>query len=339
MKKILILFTAVCFMFLMAGCGGEDKKAADPKAKTAVSLGMLRLTSSAPLFIALDKGYFAEENLEIDQQWFDAAHPIAVATASSKVDVGATGITASLFNMAASGQQLAIVADKGREQKGFSSSALLVTSDNYNNGITKLEDIKGKRIGITQKGSTFHYMLGRMLETKGLTLEDVEIVPLGKLSAVMAALESKQIDGAILNEPNITKVQTAGYGKLVTQVGDVIPYQTSALFFSPKFLKNEDVSVRFLRAYKKACNYYYDAAIDNKDPKKLDEVVGIIAKYVKAPEADIKLGLPYIDRDGKLLDSDIQTQIDWYTSHGMIEGKLDPQAVTNTSLLSKAMQK
>lgn len=112
---------------------------------------MLRLTSSAPLFIALDKGYFAEENLEIDQQWFDAAHPIAVATASSKVDVGATGITASLFNMAASGQQLAIVADKGREQKGFSSSALLVTSDNYNNGITKLEDIKGKRIGITQK--------------------------------------------------------------------------------------------------------------------------------------------------------------------------------------------
>ena len=327
MKKILILFTAVCFMFLMAGCGGEDKKAADPKAKTAVSLGMLRLTSSAPLFIALDKGYFAEENLEIDQQWFDAAHPIAVATASSKVDVGATGITASLFNMAASGQQLAIVADKGREQKGFSSSALLVTSDNYNNGITKLEDIKGKRIGITQKGSTFHYMLGRMLETKGLTLEDVEIVPLGKLSAVMAALESKQIDGAILNEPNIT------------QVGDVIPYQTSALFFSPKFLKNEDAAVRFLRAYKKACNYYYDAAIDNKDPKKLDEVVGIIAKYVKAPEADIKLGLPYIDRDGKLLDSDIQTQIDWYTSHGMIEGKLDPQAVTNTSLLSKAMQK
>lgn len=339
MKKILILFTAVCLLLLMAGCGGADKKASDPKAKTAVSLGMLRLTSSAPLFIALDKGYFAEENLEIDPQWFDAAHPIAVATASSKVDVGATGITASLFNMAASGQKLAIVADKGREQKGFSSSALLVTSANYENGVTRLEDLKGKHIGITQKGSTFHYMLGRMLETKGMSLEDVEIVPLGKLSAVMAALESKQIDGAILNEPNITKVQTAGYGKLITQVGDVIPYQTSALFFSPNFLKNEAAAVRFLKAYKKACNYYYDAAIENKDPKKLDEVVGIIAKYVKAPEADIKLGLPYIDRDGKLLDSDIKTQIDWYTAHGMIEGKLDPQAVTNTSLLGQAMQK
>lgn len=336
MKKLLIMFTTVCLLLLMAGCGDDAKKAAPQKAATPVSLGMLRLTSSAPLFIALEKGYFAEENLAIDPQWFDAAHPIAVATASSKVDVGATGITASLFNMAASGQKLAIVADKGREQKGFSSSALLVSTDNYNNGITTLEDIKGKRIGITQKGSTFHYMLGRMLETKGLTLEDVEIVPLGKLSAVMAALESKQIDGAILNEPNITKVQAAGYGKLVTQVGDVIPYQTSALFFSPEFMKKEDTAVRFLKAYKKACNYYYDAAIEKNDPKKLDEVVGIIAKYVKAPASDIKVGLPYIDRDGKLLASDIKTQIDWYTAHGMIEGKLDPETVTNTTLLEKA---
>ena len=181
-------------------------------------------------------------------------------------------------------------------------------------------------------------MLGRMLETKGLTLEDVEIVPLGKLSAVMAALESKQIDGAILNEPNITKVQTAGYGKLVTQVGDVIPYQTSALSFLP-IPENEDAAVRFLRAYKKACNYYYDAAIDNKDPKKLDEVVALSPNMLKLLKPTSSSACLISIVTAKLLDSDIQTQIDWYTSHGMIEGKLDPQAVTNTSLLSKAMQK
>lgn len=270
---------------------------------------MLRLTSSAPLFIAMDKGFFAEEGIEIEPQWFDAAHPIAVSTASSKVDVGATGITASLYNMAANGQKLGIVADKGREQKGYSSSALLVTTDNYNAGVKSLKDLKGKRIGITQKGSTFHYMLGRMLETQGMSLNDVEIVPLSKLSAVMAALESKQIDGCILNEPNITKVQKAGYGKLVVQVGDVIPYQTSAIFYSPDFMKNKDAAVRFMRAYNKACNYYYEAAVEKKDAKKLEEVVNIVAKYVKAPAEDIKAGLPYIDKDGKLLVSDIATQI------------------------------
>ncbi|WP_418852627.1 ABC transporter substrate-binding protein, partial [Phascolarctobacterium succinatutens] len=302
-------------------------------------LGMLRLTSSAPLFIAMDKGFFAEEGIEIEPQWFDAAHPIAVSTASSKVDVGATGITASLYNMAANGQKLGIVADKGREQKGYSSSALLVTTDNYNAGVKSLKDLKGKRIGITQKGSTFHYMLGRMLETQGMSLNDVEIVPLSKLSAVMAALESKQIDGCILNEPNITKVQKAGYGKLVVQVGDVIPYQTSAIFYSPDFMKNKDAAVRFMRAYNKACNYYYEAAVEKKDAKKLEEVVNIVAKYVKAPAEDIKAGLPYIDKDGKLLVSDIATQIKWYTANKMISGTLDAKDVANTSFLDEAMKK
>ena len=300
---------------------------------------MLRLTSSAPLFIAMDKGLFAEEGIEIEPQWFDAAHPIAVSTASSKVDVGATGITASLYNMAANGQKLGIVADKGREQKGYSSSALLVTTDNYNAGVKSLKDLRGKRIGITQKGSTFHYMLGRMLETQGMSLNDVEIVPLSKLSAVMAALESKQIDGCILNEPNITKVQKAGYGKLVVQVGDVIPYQTSAIFYSPDFMKNKDAAVRFMRAYNKACNYYYEAAVEKKDAKKLEEVVNIVAKYVKAPAEDIKAGLPYIDKDGKLLVSDIATQIKWYTANKMISGTLDAKDVANTSFLDEAMKK
>ncbi len=337
MKKLLLFLTMLCLAVAIAGCGGSEKQ--QTAEKTAVKLGMLRLTSSAPLFIAMDKGYFAEQNLDIQPEWFDAAHPIAVATASSKVDVGATGITASLFNMAAGGQQLAIVADKGREEKGFPSSALVASSDSYANGFTSLETIKGKRIGITQKGSTFHYMLGRMLEEKGMSLDDVELVPLGKVSAVMAALEGKQIDGAILNEPNITKMQTAGTAKLIVQVGDVIPYQTSALFFSPEFMKNEDAGIRFLKAYNKACNYYYDAAIEKKDPQKLDEVVGIIAKYVKAPAEDIKLGLPYIDRDGKLMADDIKTQIDWYTSHGMMQGTLDPAKVANTTLLDKALAK
>ncbi len=338
MKKIFALLLSLCFLLLAAGCGSNDAQKEAPKEKAKVSLGMLRLTSSAPLFIAMDKGFFAAEGIEIEPQWFDAAHPIAVSTASSKVDVGATGITASLYNMAANGQKLGIVADKGREQKGYSSSALLVTTDNYNSGVKSLKDIKGKRIGITQKGSTFHYMLGRMLEEQGMSLSDVEIVPLNKISAVMAALESKQIDGCILNEPNITKVQKAGYGKLVVQVGDVIPYQTSAIFYSPDFMGKKDAAVRFMRAYNKACNYYYEAAVEKKDAKKLDEVVNIVAKYVKAPAEDIKAGLPYIDKDGKLLVSDIETQINWYSANKMISGKLQAKDVADTSFLEAALK-
>lgn len=127
MKKwvslVLASIMAVVLTLSFAGCGGSSAPKQEANKPVKVSLGMLRLTSSAPLFIAMDKGYFKEVGIEIDPQWFDAAQPIAVATASSKVDVGATGITAGLYNMAAKGQKLFIVADKGREQKGFSSSA------------------------------------------------------------------------------------------------------------------------------------------------------------------------------------------------------------------------
>lgn len=335
MKKILFFIIMLLSLTVFSGCGNEQKTADTQK----VSLGMLRLTSSAPLFIALDKGYFAEEGLTVDPQWFDAAQPIAVATASSKIDVGATGITASLFNMAANGQKLSIVADKGREQQGFSSSALVAAAEDHTSSIQSIADLKGKRIGITQKGSTFHYMLGRILETQNMSLADVEIIPLNKVSSIMAALESKQIDAAILNEPNITKVEKAGYGKTLVQIGDLIPYQTSAIFYSPDFAKNEAATVRFMKAYNKACRYYYEAAVEKQDPEKYKEVVAIIAKYVNAPTEDIEKGLPYIDKNGVLLSSDIKTQIDWYKEHDMLSGELAPEQIINNTYLEKAMQK
>ncbi|MDU2063280.1 MAG: ABC transporter substrate-binding protein [Sporomusaceae bacterium] len=321
---------------LLTGCG----KSTEPE---KVNVGLLKLTSSAPIFIGIEKGFFKEEGLDLNVEWFEAAQPIAVATASNKVDIGATGITASLFNMVGGGQSLSIVADKGREQAGYSSSAVLVRKALWDQGVKKVEDLKGKRIGITQKGSTFHYMIGRLLEEKGLTLDDVEIVSLGSIGSLMASLQSGQVDAVILNEPNISKVESAGYGKVMVQVGDVMEYQTSGIFFSPKFTKDKNVATKFLKGYIKATRYYYDAVLNKQDGKVVpganyNEVVDIIAKYTGVPVEDVKSGLPYIDRDGKLLSADIQTQIDWYVSHKMMDKPISGSQVVNTDLWEAALK-
>ena len=57
-------------------------------------VGVLRLSSSAPVFIAQDKGYFKEAGLDVKLKFFDAAQPIAVATASGDIDFGITAFTA-----------------------------------------------------------------------------------------------------------------------------------------------------------------------------------------------------------------------------------------------------
>ncbi|WP_232697451.1 ABC transporter substrate-binding protein [Brevibacillus daliensis] len=323
-----------------AGQGQGTGTPAEQKMET-VQVGMLKLTSTAPLFIGIEKGFFKEENIDLKPQWFEAAQPISVATAAGSVDVGATGITASMYNMIAGGQKLVVVADKGREQQGYSSSALLVPNDSP---IKSVEELKGKKIGITQTGSTYHYMAGKLLEKYGLSLKDVDLVPLNSIKGLMEALKSNQVDSVLLNEPNISLVVNEGYGKPIAQIGDEFEYQTSGIFFSPTFAENKDVAERFLKAYAKSTRYYYDAVLTKKDGQVVpgenyDEVIEIIAKYIEQDKELIKKGLPYIDRDGKLLESDIQTQVDWYAKEKLIDKPIDVKEIVNTQMLEDALQK
>lgn len=345
-----ILFTFITLLILaltITACGQSDSKGNKDKSEeksdgelTTVDIGMLKLTSSAPLFLAIEKGFFEEEGIDAQVEWFDAAQPIAVATAGGDVDVGATGITASLYNMVAGGEKLLIVADKGREQEGYSSTALLIPDDS---SIESVAALKGKRIGITQTGSTYHYMAGRLLEEHGLSTKDVELVPLNSIPGLMETLESKQVDAVLLNEPNISRVIDEGYGKVVAQVGDHIEYQTSGIFFSKSFAENEETAKKFLKAYIKATRYYYDAVLTKENGEivpgeNYDEVIQIIADYTDQEPEIVEKGLPYMDRDGKLLASDIQTQIDWYLKEELIDSDVEATDIVNTDLLDEALK-
>lgn len=346
-RNIFMLLFVLILSIGLIGCGSDDAEDADDNdsgsssegEEVSVDIGMLKLTSSAPLFIAIEKGFFEEENIDVNVEWFEAAQPIAVATTGGDVDVGATGITASLYNMVAGGEELFIVADKGREQEGYSSTALMVPEDS---SIESIEDLEGKEIGITQTGSTFHYMAGKLLEEHGLSTDDVELVPLNSVPGLMESLESEQVDAVLLNEPNITRVENDGYGKVIAQVGDEIDYQTSGLFFSKTFADDEDAAHRFLKAYIKSTQYYYDAVLEKEDGEivpgeNYDEVVDIIAEYTDQEPEIIEEGLPYMDRDGELLAEDIQTQVDWYDKEGLIDQGIDADEIVNTDLLEEAL--
>lgn len=338
MDKKKLIFTAILLglaMLLVFGCGSEKKASTTKK----VTVGLLRLSSSAPLFVGMEKGFFAEAGIDLQPEWFDAAQPVVVATASNKVDVGATGITAGLYNLAAQGQKINIVADKGREQKGFSSNAVVVATDLYNSGVRSVKDLKGKKIGITQSGSTFHYTIGRLLEINGLSLKDVELVPLGKMGSMMASLQSKQVDAIVIGEPNVSRILSEGYGKVILPVGDAMEYQTSAIFYSPAFTKDKELAVKFMTAYIKSVNYYSAAVLQKEKGANYKEVIDIITKYTQTPAADVEKGLPYIDPNGELLAADIQTQLDWYYKQGMIEKPLEAKQVVDMSFWSEGMKK
>ncbi len=93
--------------------------AAAAPAQDQVKVGVLKLTSSAPIFVGVEKGFFKEFGVEPELVYFQAAAPIATALAAGQIDVGATGLTAALYNIVLGGEKLWIVADKGREWPGY----------------------------------------------------------------------------------------------------------------------------------------------------------------------------------------------------------------------------
>lgn len=67
-------------------------------------------------------------------------------------------------------------------------------------GISKLEDLKGKRVATFPNGSS-HYFLHKMLNSVGLTTKDIEIAAIRPLSAMPGALASGDVDAVAIWEP------------------------------------------------------------------------------------------------------------------------------------------
>jgi NitT/TauT family transport system substrate-binding protein len=307
-------------------------------AQTTLKVGALKLSSSAPIFIGMDKGFFEAEGIKVEPVWFKAAQPIAVATATGDIDVGATGLTAGLYNAVGQGMKIAVVADKGREWPGYRLTALLVNTEQWKAGVRDLKDLKGKRVGITQIGSTFHYILGNLLEKKRMSLSDVKVVPLGSISSMRDTLISNQIESVFLNQPLVAAVEKGGGGNVLLWVGDHLPYQIAAVFYGEKLMKNRPVAVSFMKGYIRSCRYYYEHALTKKEGPRYQEVLNLISKYTEEKTDAVALALPYSDRNGELLAEDIQKQLDWYYQNGMVSKKISSKEIVDLSFWKEALQ-
>lgn len=306
-------------------------------AQEKIKLGVLKLTSSAVLFLGVEKGYFKEFGAEPELVFFQAAQPIAVALASGDIDVGATGLTAGLYNIAAGGVKIWIVADKGREWPDHNLTALLVRKDLHDAGVRTLRDLKGRKIGVTQIGSTFHYNLGNFLEKEGMAASDVEMVPMQALPALADALAARRLDAVLTAEPFVSRIEAAGTGVTIMRTGDSFPWQIATIFYSDRFAKDRKRAVAFMKGYVKASRHYFDAVIKQKGGPAYEEVVAITAKYTGASPDLIRKGFPYQDRDGRLMPGDVGKQLAWWHRHGQLKVPLKEADVVDESFLREAL--
>jgi len=296
------------------------------------TIGVLRLSSSAPVFIAEDKGYFRDAGLNIELKFFDAAQPIAVAVTAGDVDFGITAFTAGLYNLAGKGT-LKVIGGMSREKAGYPLIGYFASPRAYDAGLKTPKDLAGKRVAVTQVGSSFHYSLGLLADKYGFKLSDVRIVPLQSLSNAAAALKGETVDAALLPVSTARKLMDDGGAKLLGWVGDETPWQLGAVFASPKTLANKELVTKVLAALNRADREYHDVILaavhDGKAPidEKTKPLLEIIAKYTNLPLVQVVGNCAYIDPDGKLDVKNVDNQIKWLQGQGFVDKGFDADAI------------
>lgn len=324
------------FVVIMLSCTAA--RAADP-----VRLGLLHTLSPAPFYIAQERGYFRDEGIDLTFRFFEAAQPIAAAAVSGDIDVGVTALTGGFFNLAEKGT-LEVFGGGMHEQRGYEGSAILVSNQAYAGGLTSLGKLAGHSFAITQYGSSFHYMLGRIAEVEHFDMASVTLRPVQQIGNMVAGVGSGQVDATIAIASMAKPLAGAGQAHIIGWAGDVVPYQITALFTTGQMIaQHADVLRRFARAYQKGVVDYRAAflRLDTQGKPIVDETtdaaIPAITPYVFAgdPNARQKIisGVGYYDADGALDVADVIAQLKWFKAQGLVKGDADPQAVIDTRFL------
>lgn len=251
-------------------------------ADTEINVGALRLASQAPTFIAFEKGYFAEEGLDVDLKFFEAANALSVAVAGGDVSYGTTSITGSLFNLAERGV-VKVIAGALSEDPDIPGAVILASKKAHEAGLTDPAAIGGHSFGATTAGSSFHYMLAEIAAKDGFALDSVQLKPLQKIGAIVGALSTGQIDAWVIQPSIAGKLLSDGSAVKIGDYNAYDPdYQVTAVFTSTAIAEGERAQTEaFLRALSRGVTDYNAAFVDKTAPEaEVGALVDMVHKYV-----------------------------------------------------------
>lgn len=163
-----------------------------------------RSTLDMPYFIARDKGFFREEGLEPELVMMKAIQTVQAMLAGG-IDFGtATGTAVSAAVNGADVRVILALTDR--------PSFDLVASPN----ITNIQQLRGKRIGISAVGSLTEILARQILIANKIPLEQVTFPPLGTSDVTYVALKAGAIDATMVQIRQNFMAQEEGYRKLAS---------------------------------------------------------------------------------------------------------------------------
>ena len=280
MKKLFLSIVFIVFLITAAVCAAEADQVNLP-------CGYVPNVQFAPLYVGLEKGFFAEEAIDLTLDHSMETDVVAL--------VGAGRLPFGIC----SGEQVLL----GREQ-GLPLVYITNWYQNYpvgilalkESGIETLQDLKGKRVGIPMLSGASYIGLEAMLGLAGMKDSDIKLESVGYAQAEL--LVTGKIDAAVvytINEP--VQLRELGYETVLFSAADMTKMVGNGMVSNEKMInENPDLVGRMVRAFVKSirwtkenpeeafeiCKKYVDGLADAENPELQMQVLLATADYFDA---------------------------------------------------------
>ncbi|HLI25543.1 MAG TPA: ABC transporter substrate-binding protein [Chloroflexota bacterium] len=311
-----------------------------PAAPVVVKAGAVYALTDSPIFMALERGYFEEAGIRLDLQQFDTVVNAIPAVSTGQLDVAFDGaLSAGFLNAIGRGIGIKIVANQGiaavaRADRPY--YAIVAAKALVDNGqVQRVADLRGQPVGVLAEGSLAQLLVDTALRSEGLTLADVRQQTLS-FPDTLAGLRGGSLAGGFLVEPFITLGRQQGLLEVLLSAEKLAPgREITLVLYSPQFAQ-QPAATSFMVAYLRGVRDYVQAFFGDGDRA---AAVAQLAKHlaVKEPALYERMGLPYVNPDGRVTTADLQAQQAWHVAQGLVAQPVNMESLVDGRFVDYAL--
>lgn len=234
---------------------------------TLVNYGNIVITATNwPFLIAEQEGMFQREGIDLKRVIGGNTTATTQALVAGSTDFAQMNLVNLLGANSAGADLVAIGGD----------ATVPIYTLIVHPSIKSYADLKGKRLAITGPTDPLNFVLARMLAANGLKTTDYELISLGGAPQRLAAVQKGGVAGSLINQPSDFIALASGFSSLGLSTDYVDNFQYTITGVRREWAqKNRALVVRFLRAYVKACEFFYR-------PRNKDAVIRALAEKTKS---------------------------------------------------------
>jgi NitT/TauT family transport system substrate-binding protein len=251
-----------------------------PPARQAVKFADVPSTALAPVYVALERGYFATEGLDLELERVTGGADAVAMLGTGQLDANAGAVSAGTFNAVHRGVPIRIVAPMSFLPRQGGATPLLVRKD-LADQVRAVGDMRGRLVAINVRGATNEYLLAKALAQGGLTLDQVEVT-LMPFPDMAQALTQGAVDFALPAEPFATRaVETGAAAPFVESIAPGL--MNTVVFFGTRLRDERSAAGQaFVAALMRAARDL------QAETAKSDEHVAILAQYTRVSESVLR---------------------------------------------------